>query len=77
LISVERARDIRYDTASLSGCTVGVIGVFFDPMGETTELEPSQITDMALVPEYRRRGVARAQIDAPVGGVRSSDHDRL
>jgi ribosomal protein S18 acetylase RimI-like enzyme len=77
LISVERARDIRYDTASLSGCTVGVIGVFFDPMGETTELEPSQITDMALVPEYRRRGVARAQIDAPVGGVRSSGHDRL
>ncbi len=77
MISVERARDIRYDTASLSGCTVGVIGVFFDPMGETTELEPSQITDMALVPEYRRRGVARAQIDAPVGGVRSSGHDRL
>jgi ribosomal protein S18 acetylase RimI-like enzyme len=77
LISVERARDIRYDTASLSGCTVGVIGVFFDPMGETTELEPSQITNMALVPEYRRRGVARAQIDAPVGGVRSSGHDRL
>jgi ribosomal protein S18 acetylase RimI-like enzyme len=77
LISVERARDIRYDTASLSGCTVGVIGVFFDPMGETTELELSQITNMALVPEYRRRGVARAQIDAPVGGVRSSGHDRL
>ena len=77
MISVERARDIRYDTASLSGCTVGVIGVFFDPMGETTELEPSQITNMALVPEYRRRGVARAQIDAPVGGVRSSGHDRL
>jgi ribosomal protein S18 acetylase RimI-like enzyme len=77
LISVERARDIRYDTASLSGCTVGVIGVFFDPMGETTELEPTQITNMALVPEYRRRGVARAQIDAPVGGVRSSGHDRL
>lgn len=77
MISVERARDIRYDTASLSGCTVGVIGVFFDPMGETTELEPSQITNMALVPEYRRKGIARAQIDAPVGGVRSSGHDRL
>ena len=64
---VERARGIRYHMASLSGCTVAVIGVFFDPMGETTELEPSQITGMALVPEYRRRSVARAQIDAPCG----------
>ena len=77
MISVEGARDIRYHTASLSGCTVGVIGVFFDPMGETTELEPSQITDMAVVPEYRRRGVARTQMGAAVGGVRSSGHDRL
>lgn len=77
MISVERARDIRYHTASLSGCTVGVIGVFFDPMGETTELEPSQITDMVVVPEYRRRGVARTQMGAAVGGVRSSGHDRL
>ena len=77
MISVERARDIRYHTASLSGCTVGVIGVFFDPIGETTELEPSQITDMVVVPEYRRRGVARTQMGAAVGGVRSSGHDRL
>ena len=56
---------------------MGVIGVFFDPMGETTELEPSQITDMAVVPEYRRRGVARTQMGAAVGGVRSSGYDRL
>lgn len=77
MISVERARDIRYHTASLSGCTVGVIGVFFDPIGETTELEPSQITDMVVVPEYRRRGVARTQMGAAVGGVRSSGHDHL
>jgi GNAT superfamily N-acetyltransferase len=77
LISVERARGIRYYTASLSGCTVRVIGVFFDPMGETTELEPQQIIDMAVVPEYRRRGVARAQMGAAVGEVRSSGHDRL
>ena len=77
MISVERARDIRYHTASLSGCTVGVIGVFFDPMGETTQLEPSQITDMAVVLEYRRRGVARTQMGAAVGGVRSSGHDLL
>lgn len=77
MISVERARDIRYHTASLSGCTLGVIGVFFDPMGETTELEPSQITNMAVVPEYRRRGVARTQMGVAVGGVRSTGHDRL
>ena len=56
---------------------MGVIGVFFDPMGETTELEPSQITDMAVVLEYRRRGVARTQMGDAVGGVRSSGHDRL
>src|SRR5918994_1483362 len=64
LISVERARGIRYYTASLSGCTVRVIGVFFDPMGETTELEPQQIIDMAVVPGERRKGVARAQMGA-------------
>ena len=77
LISVERARGTRYYTAALDGRVVGVIGVFFDPTGETTELEPRQIMDMAVVPEYRRRDLARALMDTAVEEVRDSGLDRL
>ena len=77
LIAIERTRGTRYCTAALDGRILGVIGVFFDPTGETTELEPPQIIDMAVAPEYRRRGIARSLMDAAVGEVRASGHDRL
>jgi ribosomal protein S18 acetylase RimI-like enzyme len=77
LIAVERARGTRYYAAALDGRTVGAIGVFFDPTGETTELEPPQVIDLAVLPEYRRRGVARALMEATVGEVHASGHGRL
>ena len=76
-ISVERARGTIYLAAELDGRAVGVIGFFLDATGETTDLEPPQIMDMAVEPEYRRRAVARALMNAAVEEVRESGHDRL
>ena len=77
LISVERTRGTLYYAAELDGRVVGVIGVYFDPTGETTDFGPPQIVYMAIEPGYRRRGVARALMNAVEQEVRESGQDRL
>jgi ribosomal protein S18 acetylase RimI-like enzyme len=72
LLAIELARGTRYYTAKIEGRIVGLIGVWFDPTGRITELEPPQIIDIAVSPEYRCQGVARALMERAVAEVRAA-----
>ena len=77
LLAIEMTRGTRYYVARMAAETVGLIGVWFDPTGQVTELEPPQIIDMAVKPAFRRQGVARALMDKAVGEVRAAGFKRL
>jgi ribosomal protein S18 acetylase RimI-like enzyme len=77
LMAVERARGTRYYVAVVGDRIVGVVGLWFDPTGETAELEPPQIIDVAVSPEYRRRGIARALMERAVRETSAAGYDRL
>jgi ribosomal protein S18 acetylase RimI-like enzyme len=77
LIAVERARGTAYYVARADDRIVGLIGVWFDPTGATTELEPPQIIDIAVAPEFRRGGIGRALMDEAVRATRAASYDRL
>ena len=70
LWAIEQTRGTRYYVAKVAEQIVGLIGVWFDPTGITTELEPPQIVDMAVRPEFRRRGIARMLMNQAVADVR-------
>lgn len=77
LIAIERTRGTQYHTASLHGRVVGMIGFWFDPSGEVSALEPPQVIDIAVLPEARRQGIARALMDVAVEGVRGAGYRHL
>ncbi len=77
LIKVEMARGTRYFTAISEDRVVGVVGVYFDDNDSVDELEPPQIIDVAVLPDCRRGGVARALIEHAVQQVRAAGRDIL
>ena len=77
LIAVERVRGTRYYTASEEGRVVGMIGFSLNPAGEANALEPPEVIDIAVLPEYRRQGVGRALRDVAVAEVRAAGYRRL
>ncbi len=77
LLEIEKVRGTLYYTANVEDRPIGLIGVYFDPANEVTELEPPQIIDMAVLPDYRRNGVARALMDEAVRAVREAGYDRV
>ena len=77
LIAIERARGTQYYTAAINGEVVGMIGVWFDPSGEISELEPPQVIDLAVSPLYRRQGVARALMNVAVSETQAAGYRRL
>ena len=77
LIAVERARGTRYYTATQDDRVVGMIGLSLDPAGEADCLEPPEVIDIAVLPEYRRRGVARALMNMAMAEVRAAGYRRL
>ncbi len=77
LIKVEQARGTQYFTARVDGLAVGMIGVYFDDAGVLDELEPPQVIDVAVLPEYRRGGVARALMQHAIELVRAAGRKTL
>jgi ribosomal protein S18 acetylase RimI-like enzyme len=77
LIAVERTRGTRYYAAVLGGEVVGLIGVWFDPTNATTALEPPQVIDFAVLPDYRRQGIGRVLMKAAVRYVQAGGQSRL
>jgi len=77
LIAMERTRGTRYYTATLDGRVVGMIGLWFDPSGEVSALEPPQVIDIAVLPDARRQGLARALMDTAVEAVRAAGYRHL
>lgn len=77
LIAIERARGTRYYVARDEELVVGVVGVWFDPTGATSMLEPPQIIDLAVLPTHRRQGIARALMNRAISEVRTAGHPRL
>jgi ribosomal protein S18 acetylase RimI-like enzyme len=72
LIKVEQARGTHYFTAVHEGRVVGMIGVYFDDNSAVDELEPPQIIDVAVLPAYRKGGVARRLMEYAVEQVRAA-----
>jgi ribosomal protein S18 acetylase RimI-like enzyme len=77
LLAIEQARGTRYHVARQDGQIIGLIGVWFDPSSAVCELEPPQIIDMAVLPAYRRKGVARALMQTAIRETRAAGHTRL
>jgi ribosomal protein S18 acetylase RimI-like enzyme len=77
LLKVEMARGTHYFTAVSEDRVVGVIGVYYDDFPSVDELEPPQIIDVAVLPECRRGGVARALIEHAVQQVRAAGRNIL
>ena len=77
LLAVEKARGTRYYVATQSGQLIGLVGVWFDPTGAVTELEPPQVIDLAVLPSHRRQGVASALIELAVRETQAAGFRRL
>jgi ribosomal protein S18 acetylase RimI-like enzyme len=77
LIDIERTRGTQYFVARLEGVIVGMIGLWFDPTGATSELEPPQVIDIAVSREHRLRGIARDLMDVAVSETRAAGYNRL
>lgn len=77
LIAIEKARGTLYYTARQNGKVVGVIGFFYDPSGEVDEIEPPQIIDLAVLPEVRKQGIARAMVEFAINEVHQAGFSRL
>lgn len=77
LVAVERARGTRYYVARLDGRIVGFMGLWFDPTGAISVLEPPQVIDVAVMPEYRRQGVGRALMAVAARETLAAGYDRL
>jgi GNAT superfamily N-acetyltransferase len=66
MLAVERARGTRYHVATRSGRPIGLVGLWFDPTGAVTELDPPQVMDLAVLPADRRQGVGKALIEVAI-----------
>jgi ribosomal protein S18 acetylase RimI-like enzyme len=77
LLTVEQARGTRYFTACLDGQMAGLIGLYVDLTGAVEELEPPQIIDLAVYPQYRRAGLARALVAYAEDQVRAAGRRRV
>jgi len=77
LLAVEKARGTRYYVATRSGRVIGLVGVWFDPTGAVTELEPPQVIDLAVLPGHRRQGVATALVELAVRETQAAGFRRL
>lgn len=62
LLSIEQTRGTRYLVARQGEQIVGLVGVYIAPSEFANELEPPQIIDLAVRPELRRQGLARALV---------------
>jgi ribosomal protein S18 acetylase RimI-like enzyme len=77
LMAIEKTRGTRYYVAKNNGQVIGLVGVWFDPTGASSELEPPQIIDLAVHPEHRRRGIARDLINTAIRETQAAGHHRL
>lgn len=77
LLKIEQARGTKYFTARIDGKMAGMIGVYYDPTNAVTELEPPQIIDLAVLPDFRRLGVGRALMEYAVDLVRCAGYHIL
>jgi GNAT superfamily N-acetyltransferase len=66
MLAVERARGTRYHVATRSSRPIGLVGLWFDPTGAVTALDPPQVMDLAVLPAHRRQGVGRALIEVAI-----------
>jgi len=77
LLAIEKVRGAQYLTASVNGEAVGIIGLWCDPSGATSWLEPARVIDFAVAPEHRRKGIGRALMEEAVRIVESSGQQWL
>ena len=77
LITIEKTRGTKYYSSIESGKVTGFIGVWFDSEGVNAEFNPAQVIDLAVAPNHRRKGIARALMERVVSEVRKAGYDRL
>jgi ribosomal protein S18 acetylase RimI-like enzyme len=77
LIDIELARGTRYYLGVVEGRRVGFVGLRLPPTHELAGLEPPEIIDIAVLPDFRRRGIGRAMIEHAAEGTRRAGHDVL
>ncbi len=77
LIDIEKARGTAYYVAVENDVVIGMIGIFQDPTGRINEIEPPQIIDLAVLPDYQHKGVAHALVNIAENNVRDAGHTRI
>ncbi len=63
LLEIEKTRGTAYFVAKDGEKLVGAVGIYIDPVPEVRKLEPALIIDLAVMPEYHRRGIGRALVE--------------
>ena len=77
MLAVEMARGTRYHVATRSSRPIGLVGLWFDPTGAVTELDPPQVMDLAVLPAHRRQGVGKALIELAIREAQAAGFRRL
>lgn len=77
LLSFEVPKGTVYFVAYEEEVQAGAIGIYVDEDLEVRSLEPAQVIDLAVKPEFRRRGLAKLLMDSAEEYARSKGCDRI
>ncbi len=73
IIQLEKLRGTEYLVAEIENEIVGLIGYWYDDTGAENQVEPPQIIDLAVLPDYEGRGIAAELVHAAIQNLKKAN----
>jgi predicted N-acetyltransferase YhbS len=73
IIQLEKLRGTQYLVAEMENEIVGLIGYWHDDTAAERQVEPPQIIDLAVLPEYEGRGIAAELVHAAIQNLKQAN----
>jgi ribosomal protein S18 acetylase RimI-like enzyme len=77
LFSIEQTRGTKYILAYIKDKAVGLIGYYYDEQHIEGGLEPPQIIDFAVLPDYRKLGIGKKLMQCAENSIQKAGYTTI